>query len=55
MKFKYNHPSIIPFKGIELETEYEVTFKGDKAMLSLGNFKLEITKYQAENMFIEVK
>lgn len=54
MKVKYNHPSI-PFKGIEVGTEYELTIKGEKALLVLGDFKLEITKYQAEEMFEVIK
>lgn len=54
MKVKYNHPAI-PFNGIEVGTEYDLTIKEDKAILSKGEFKLEITKYQAEEMFEKVK
>lgn len=54
MKVRYNHPAI-PFDGIRLGIEYELTVKGNKAILARDNFSLEITKYQAENMFEEVK
>jgi hypothetical protein len=55
MKVKYNHPSVIPFDGVELETEYDLIIKGEKALLSRDKFSLELTKFQAETMFEKVE
>jgi len=54
MKIIYSHPSIPP-KGIELATEYELTIKGNKAIVSRNGFSKEFTKYQAETLFKPVK
>ena len=54
MKVIYSHPAI-PQDGIELGTEYEVTIKGGKAIISSGEFKLELTKDQLEGLFTKVK
>jgi hypothetical protein len=54
MKVIYNHPAI-PMVGVKLNTEYDLIVKGEKAVISNGEIKIELTKYQAETMFTKVE